>query len=227
MIQILIVEDDLQLNQLYSRALQNEGYQTISATNGIQAFDILELHHIDLIISDLMMPEMDGISLIDHLRLSNYAMPVLIISAKSALHDKKQGFQVGADDYMVKPIDVNEMIWRIEALLRRSNLTNTKTITYKNTTLDSDSLTVHSPQGNLQLVNKEFMLLFKLLSSPNKVYTRMQLMNEIWGPGSESDTHTLDVHISRLREKFKDNEDFKIITIRGLGYKIGEKNNET
>ncbi len=223
MIQILIVEDNQPLRELFRTVLNEHHYQTHTASNGIEAFDILDTTHIDLIISDVMMPAMDGFEFTLNLRKSNYKMPILMITAKDSLQDKKMGFSVGIDDYMVKPIDMNEMIWRIEALLRRSQIMNLQKTQIGNTTFDRDNLTVSSEYSTIELVQKEFFLLFKLASSPNKIFTRRQIMDEIWGVDTESTPHTLDVHISRLRDRFRDNIDFEIVTVRGLGYKLVRK----
>ena len=150
-------------------------------------------------------------------------MPILIITALDGLEDKRRGFRAGTDDYMVKPIDVNEMVWRLEALLRRSQINSERRITVGSTVLDCDSLTVSSDGTDTSLPQKEFLLLFRLLSSMNRIFTRRQLMDELWGLDSEADPHTLEVHVSRLRERFRDNPDFEIVTVRGLGYKAVKK----
>lgn len=223
MFQILVVEDDKELRDLFCTVLSDHGYAAIGATDGLDAFDVLESHYIDLVISDVMMPRMDGFELVRTLRQSQYTMPVLIITAKESAADKREGFRAGTDDYMVKPIDVNEMLWRVEALLRRSQVVNQRRTKLGGTEFDSDTLTVHTGTQALELPQKEFLLLFKLVSSPNRIFTRRQIMDEIWGPDSEADSHTLDVHISRLREKFKNSPDFDIVTVRGLGYKAVRK----
>lgn len=220
MVKILIVEDDSELQELFAIVLQNEGYEVSVAKDGLEAFDVLEMEHIDLVITDVMMPRMQGFELVQELRDSHYTMPVLIITAKDRMLDKKKGFQVGADDYMIKPIDVNEMVWRVEALLRRSQISTSHKIEVGNTEFNQETFTVSYGEECIELAQKEFQLLFKLASTPNKIFTRRQIMDEIWGLDSESDSHTLDVHMSRLREKFKGNEDFQIITVRGLGYKF-------
>ncbi len=222
MINILIVEDDEQLRKLFNSVIRDNGYDTYLAKDGIEAFDILDDNDIDLIISDVMMPRMDGFEMVENLRDSGYTMPVLMITAKDSLADKQKGFRVGTDDYMVKPIDVNEMIWRVEALLRRSNIMKKNIVKMGDTEFNKDTLVVVSNGENIELTQKEFNLLFQLVSSPNKVYTRRKLMDIVWGVDTYSDEHTLDVHISKLRVKFKDNTDFKIVTIKGLGYKVVE-----
>lgn len=226
MFQILVVEDDKELRDLFCTVLSEHGYIAVPAENGLDAFDLLETHYIDLVISDVMMPKMDGFEMIRTLRENQYTMPVLIITAKESTDDKREGFRAGTDDYMVKPIDVNEMLWRVEALLRRSQIISQRKTQIGGTEFDSDTLTVRTGDMELELPQKEFLLLFKLVSSPNRIFTRRQIMDEIWGPDSEADSHTLDVHISRLREKFKNNPDFDIVTVRGLGYKVVKKVDE-
>ena len=223
MFQILVVEDDSELRDLFCTGLSDNGYVAIPATDGLNAFDVLEQQYIDLIISDVMMPKMNGFEMIQSLREGQYTMPVLIITAKESMDDKQEGFRVGTDDYMVKPVDVNEMLWRVEALLRRSQIVNQRKASLGSTELDCDTLTVRTGTQILELPQKEFLLLFKLISSPNRIFTRRQIMDEIWGPENEADSHTLDVHISRLRDKFKDNPNFDIVTVRGLGYKAVRK----
>ena len=219
MFSILLVEDDKNLQKLMEAVLLQNGYNVICAANGEDALDILDGNHIDLMISDIMMPGMGGFELVDSLRKSGYKLPILIITAKDSLEDKRRGFKSGTDDYMVKPIDVDEMILRVDALLRRSRIMNEHKLTVGTTTLDYDSLTISGEDKQLTLPKKEFMLLFKLLSYPRQIFTRQQLMDEIWGLDAESDERTVDVHIKRLRDRFADWEDFQLVTVRGLGYK--------
>ena len=219
MFQILIVEDDKELRELFRGVLQENGYSCIPAGDGVEAMEVLEKNHVDLVISDVMMPRMDGFSFIRELREVGDTVPVLLITAKGSAADKQEGFQAGADDYMVKPVDVNEMVWRVEALLRRSQIVNRRKVNIGNTVLSRDTMTVSGALGIVELPPKEFYLLYKLTASPGHVFTRYQIMQEIWGPDSDTDAHTLDVHISRLRDKFRNNPDFKIITVRGVGYK--------
>ena len=219
MFHIMVVEDDTELRDLFCAVLTERGYQTLPAAGGMEALDILEHSYVDLIISDIMMPKLDGFTLTEQLRNANYDMPILIITALDGLEDKRRGFRAGTDDYMVKPIDVNEMVWRVEALLRRSQIYSERRITIGSTVLDCDSLTVSFGGTDTSLPQKEFLLLFRLLSSMNRIFTRRQLMDELWGLDSEADPHTLEVHVSRLRERFRDNPDFEIVTVRGLGYK--------
>ena len=223
MFHILVVEDDKELRDLFCTVLTENGYTAIPAVDGIDAFDVLDTNYVDLIISDVMMPRMDGFELIKALRGANYTIPVLMITARSSAVDKREGFRSGTDDYMVKPIDINEMVWRVEALLRRSQITSRRKVKLGDTVLDCDTLTVHICDGEMELPQKEFFLLFKLAASPNHIFTRRQLMDEIWGIDSETDPHTLDVHISRLRDRFRENPDFDIVTVRGLGYKVVKK----
>ncbi|MGL5434146.1 MAG: response regulator transcription factor [Lachnospiraceae bacterium] len=219
MLKILIVEDDPKLSQLYDIVLKKAGYETSLAPDGMKGWDILEEEHIDLIITDIMMPEVDGYEFVKGVRQINKTIPILMITAKDDFDSKHQGFRLGTDDYMTKPIDVNEMVLRVQALLRRAHIMHDKKQVVGSTSLDYDSLTVTYNGEEQMLPQKEFFLLYKLISYPNKIFTRMQLMDEIWGPGSNSDVQTIDVHINRLRRHFQDNPDFEIVTIRGLGYK--------
>lgn len=219
MVNILVVEDDKNLSKLMTAVLKQNGYNVLNATDGMQALDILDTSHVDLIISDIMMPNMDGYELTDQLRQSNYNLPILLVTAKETFEDKKKGFILGTDDYMVKPIDIDEMILRVAALLRRSRIINENRLTIGEVVLDYDTLTVNRGTDSIQLPKKEFYLLFKLLSYPKKIFTRQQLMDEIWGMDAGADERTVDVHIKRLREKLAGFSEFDIITVRGLGYK--------
>lgn len=220
MINILLVEDDQKLNKLFYTVLSKQEFNVHIANNGIEAFNILENNHIDLIISDIMMPKMDGYEFTENVRKINEDIPILMITAKDDFNSKQKSFLIGIDDYMVKPIDVNEMILRVNALLRRSKIVHDKKQVVGSTVLEYDSLTITRNDESIVLAQKEFYLLYKLLSYPNKVFTRNQLMDEIWGVDSPSDLQTIDVHINRLRRRFENNPDFKIITVRGLGYKV-------
>ncbi len=219
MFNILVVEDDTNSRRLMCTVLEQYGYNAIPAIDGIDALDVLDKKHIDLIVLDIMMPRMDGFEFTDTLRRSGCNLPILMVSAKMSPVDKRKGFIIGTDDYMTKPIDEEEMVLRVGALLRRSKIASERKITVGNTVLVYDSFTVESNGKKYELPQKEFMLLFKLLSYQNKIFTRRQLMDEIWDMDSESDERTVDVHISRLRDRFKYNQDFDIITVRGLGYK--------
>ena len=219
MFQILIVEDDKNARRLMEAILTRYGYEPIAACDGLEALEIMDRKHVDLIILDVMMPRMDGYEFTNTLRMAGCNIPILMVTARETQNDKKRGFIIGADDYMVKPVDEEEMILRIAALLRRSQIAGERKLTVGQTTLFYDSLSVKTPKGMMELPQKEFLLLFKLLSYPNKIYTRRQLMDEIWDMDSESDERTVDVHVSRVRERFRENGDFQIITVRGLGYK--------
>jgi len=223
MFNILFVEDDQSLRRLMCTVLEKNGYRVFPAEDGAAALDILDREYIDLIISDIMMPRLDGYRLTRQLREANYKLPVLMITAKDGFDAMQQGYLAGIDDYMVKPIDVKEMLLRIGALLRRARIANERRLTIGNTLLDYDSLAVTCANERIQLPQKEFYLLFKLISYPDQIFTRQQLMDEIWGMESETDTRTVDVHINHLRERFHDNRDFELVTIRGLGYKAVRK----
>jgi len=220
MLKILIAEDDRELRQLFSLVLNRHGYTVVGVSNGQEALDALDKDFYDMIISDIMMPVMDGYELVRQLRDVGNTTPVLMITAKDAFDDMRLGFQSGVDDYMVKPINVNEMVLRVQALLRRAQMIHDRRQTIGNTVMECDSLTVTVAGASMILPQKEFMLLYKMAAYPGKIFTRQQLMDEIWGYDSESDTHTVDVHIGRLRDRFRDNKDFKIVTIRGVGYKV-------
>ncbi len=220
MFRILIAEDDRELRQLFSHVLAKNGYSVVGVSNGKEALDEIEAGYFDLIISDIMMPVMDGYELVRSLREAENHTPVLMITAKDAFDAMQLGFMSGTDDYMVKPINVNEMILRVGALLRRAQLISERRLTIGETTMECDSLTVTSMGERMILPQKEFMLLFKMASYPGKIFTRQQLMDDIWGYDSGTDTHTVDVHIGRLRDRFRDNTDFKIVTMRGVGYKV-------
>ena len=226
MFNILVVEDDKNLRKLITTYLQRNKYNTYEATNGEEALNVLDQSYIDLIVSDIMMPKMDGYELIKSLREAKYDVPILIITAKSEIEDKKEGFLLGADDYMVKPIDIEEMLLRIQVLLRRSKSASEKKIQIGDLLLNYNQLSVIKKDKVYNLAQKEFYLLYKLLSTPNKIFTRQELIEEVWGLESDSDYRTVDVHIKRIREKMKDVEEFEIVTIRGIGYKaiIHEKN---
>ncbi len=220
MLKILIAEDDRELRQLFSHILTKNGYLVKGVSNGKEALDALDKDYYDLIISDIMMPIMNGYELVRLLRTSGNNTPVMMITAKDAFDDMREGFVSGTDDYMVKPININEMVLRVGALLRRAQMINDRKLIFGKTILELDSLSVYTETENFILPQKEFMLLYKMASFPGKIFTRHQLMDEIWGYDNESDTHTVDVHIARLRDRFKTNTDFKIVTMRGVGYKV-------
>ena len=220
MFRILIAEDDKELRQLFQHVLMKNGYAVTGVADGKEALDAMDKGYYDLIISDIMMPVMDGYELVSSLRQAGINTPVMMITAKDAFDDMRLGFLSGTDDYMVKPVNVNEMVLRVGALLRRAQMINERRQTIGNTVLECDSLTVTCNGESMVLPQKEFMLLYKMASFPGRIFTRQQLMDDIWGYESDSDTHTVDVHIGRLRDRFKDNTDFKIVTIRGVGYKV-------
>ena len=220
MFKILIAEDDRELRQLFQHVLTKNGYAVTGVSNGEEAMEAIDAGDYDLIISDIMMPKMDGYQLVRALRESGLTIPVMMITAKDAFDDMRMGFLSGSDDYMVKPVNVNEMVLRVGALLRRAQLANERRQVIGNTVLECDSLSVHTGKETMTLPQKEFMLLYKMVSFPGRIFTRQQLMDDIWGYSSETDTHTVDVHIGRLRERFRDNPDFKIVTMRGVGYKV-------
>lgn len=219
MFNILVVEDDKNLRKLITTYLQRNKYNTYEATNGEEALNVLDQSYIDLIVSDIMMPKMDGYELIKSLREAKYDVPILIITAKSEIEDKKEGFLLGADDYMVKPIDIEEMLLRMQVLLRRSKSASEKKIQIGDLLLNYNQLSVIKKDKVYNLAQKEFYLLYKLLSTPNTIFTRQELIEEVWGLESDSDYRTVDVHIKRIREKMKDVDEFEIVTIRGIGYK--------
>lgn len=219
MFQILVVEDDIHTQKLMETVLDQNGYAVVCASDGQDALQILDTRHIDLILLDIMMPNMDGFTFINLIRDGGSDIPVLIVTAKSTPTDKKKGFMLGTDDYMVKPVDEEEMVLRINALLRRSKIIHEHKITIGTTVLDYEERTVTINGKSILLPQKEFSLLFLLLFYPNKIFTRRQLMDEIWDMASHTDERTVDVHINRLRDRFRDQADFEIVTVRGLGYK--------
>lgn len=220
MFHILVVDDNDSIRKLMTTYLVRDGYHVFTASDGLEALDVLDKEQIDLMIADVMMPNMDGYTLTNELRTSKYNFPILMVTAKDSFEDKKKGFSVGTDDYMVKPIDFDEMLLRVAALLRRAKISNEHKIVVGDVTLDHDTLTVTTKSETVLLPKKEFYLLFQLLSYPQKIFTRQDLMSEIWGFDNETDERTVDVHIKRLREKFDSLEEFKIVTVRGLGYKV-------
>ena len=219
MFQILLAEDDQSLRELMSDYLTQNGYQVFQAADGLEAMDQLDRNHIDLMVCDVMMPGMDGYQLTAELREAGYRLPVIMVTARESLEDKHQGFLSGTDDYMVKPVDFEELLWRISALLRRAQLANDHRLQIGDVVLDYDNLSVTTPDGTITLPRKEFQLLFKLLNAPGKTFTRQQLMEDLWGPDSDADERTVDVHIKRLRDKLGNLPQFKLVTVRGLGYR--------
>ncbi len=223
MFKILVVDDDINLNYLISKVLTKNGYKVYQSYNANDAYDVIDVNYIDLIITDIMMPGIDGYAFTKSLREEKIEIPILIITSCEEFSNKVEGFSVGADDYLVKPINLEELVLRVGALLRRAKINSDKKVTIGSTTLDYDTYSVVTPKETIELPQKEFNILFKLFSYPNQIFTRTKLMNEFWGMLSESDERTIDVHINRLRDKFKDSPDFEIVTVRGIGYKVVKK----
>ncbi len=223
MFRILVVDDDKNTRRLFQAVLENEGYQVVTAENGENALEVMDREYIDLVVLDIMMPKMDGYEFTKTLRETNHNLPILMVSAKQLPADKKQGFLVGTDDYMTKPIDEEEMLLRIKALLRRAKIASERKIIMGDVVLDYDALTVSREEEVQELPQKEFLLLYKLLSYPGKIFTRIQLMDEIWGAESDTGWETVTVHIGRLRKRFQDWPEFEIESVRGLGYKAVKK----
>ena len=223
MFNILVADDHANIRRLYQYTLEKNGYRVFTAENGKQALQTIAEQHIDLAVLDVMMPVMDGYETLHSLRESGNNMPVLMITALDSTEDTRRSFMLGTDDYMVKPVDEIEMLLRIKALLRRSKIAEDKRISVGGTELIYDSFFVIKKGVETVLPRKEFQILFKLLSFPNKTFTRANLMEEFWDLDSDSEARTVDVHINRLRERFRDNDDFEIVTVRGLGYKAVRK----
>ena len=219
MFQILVAEDDRNTRRLLQAVLENDGYQVVTAEDGESALEVLDRQHVDLVVLDVMMPKMDGYEFTKTLRACNNNLPILMVSAKQLPTDKKQGFLVGTDDYMTKPIDEEEMLQRIKALLRRARIVSERRIVVGDVVLDYDALAVRRGDQVKVLPQKEFLLLYKLLSYPGKIFTRIQLMDEIWGADSDTGWETVTVHVGRLRKRFQDWPEFDIVSVRGLGYK--------
>lgn len=223
MFRILVVDDDKNTRMLFRAVLENANYTVFMAADGEEALSVMEREHVDLVVLDIMMPKMDGYEFTKALRESDNNLPVLMVSAKQLPADKHKGFLVGTDDYMTKPIDDEEMLLRIKALLRRAQIANERRIVVGDVVLDYDSLTVTRGEEVQELPQKEFMLLYKLLSYPGKIFTRIQLMDEIWGANSGTGWETVTVHVARLRKRFEGWDEFEIESIRGLGYKAVKK----
>lgn len=220
---ILVVDDNQKIRRLIDIYLRREGFSTLLAETGEQALHLLGEQAVDLMIVDIMMPGMDGYALVRQLRENRMEIPVLMATAKTEFVDKKEGFEAGADDYMTKPVDLEELVLRVRALLRRSRIYSENQIRIGEVTLDYNTLEVRLPGETVVLPQKEFYLLYKLFSYPNRIFTRQELMDEIWGFDSETSPRTVDVHIKRLRERFEQVPDLEISTIRGLGYKGVQK----
>ncbi len=223
MFNILVADDQPNIRRLYEHTLEKNGYRVFSAENGEEALAVLEKEHIDIVILDVMMPKMDGFTCLQTIRESGSAIPVLIITAKDSAQDLRRSFMLGTDDYMVKPVDEIEMLLRIKALLRRSKIAEEKRLVIGGTELVYDSFTLKKDGTEQVLPRKEFQILFKLLSFPGKTFTRQNIMDEFWDMDSDSEERTVDVHIKRLRERLSTNDDFEIVTVRGLGYKAVRK----
>jgi len=223
MFHILVVDDDKNTRMYFEAVLKNNGYTVTVAKNGEEALDVMDKEHIDLVVLDIMMPKMDGYEFTMTLRECDNNLPILMVSAKQLPMDKNKGFAVGTDDYMTKPVNQDEFLYRIKALLRRAKIANERKIVVGNVVLDYDSLTVTKGDEVQELPQKEFMLLYKLLSYPGKIFTRIQLMDEIWGAESETGWETVTVHVGRLRKRFEGWSEFEIESVRGLGYKAVKK----
>ncbi|MDR0783450.1 MAG: response regulator transcription factor [Propionibacteriaceae bacterium] len=219
MFRILIVEDDTNTRKWMGAVIRKNGFEALVAPDGVAALEVLHGEHVDLVVVDVMMPKMDGYELTRQLRAAWPALPILMVTARQEPRDKRQGFLSGTDDYMTKPVDEQEMILRIKALLRRAQIASEHRLVIGEVCLDYDAQSATRRAEMVTLPKKEFQLLFKLLSNPNVIFTRIQLMNEIWGFDSDTDDHTLNVHISRLRDRFRDWPEFDIVTVRGLGYR--------
>ena len=221
MFSILVCEDDFAIKTMISTKLKQENYSVHTAQNGQEALNLMEKQQIDLVISDIMMPEMDGYEFVQTLRETKHTLPILMITAKSQLESLEAAFKLGVDDYMVKPLRLEELVLRVKALLRRSQLEAEKVLTFTHTQLDYNALTMTdlTTGEQVQIPPKEFFLLYKLLSHPEKIFTRLDLLDDIWGMEEDYDERLVDACIKRLRQKLKGNEDFDIVTVRGLGYK--------
>lgn len=223
MFNILVVEDDRNQRKLIEAALTQNGYRVLTAEDGDQALERMDADQVDLVITDIMMPNMDGFELTEAIRGAKMNVPILIITARESFPDKERGFELGVDDYMVKPIDIGELILRVKALLRRAQIATEHKLSIGGVTLDYNALSVTRNGKSETLPKKEFYLLFMLLSYPDVIFTRRQLIDEIWGMETDVDERTVDVHIRRLRERYEDWEEFEIMTVRGLGYKAVKK----
>ncbi len=219
MFNILVADDQPNIRRLYEYTLEKNGYRPFVAADGEEVLEVLERQHIDLVILDVMMPKLDGYGCLKAMRESGINVPVLIITARDSAEDLRKSFTLGSDDFMTKPVDETEMLLRIKAILRRSKISEEQRIVVGGTTLIYDSFSVVKNGETAVLPRKEFQILFKLLSFPGKTFTRQNLMDEFWSMDSDSEARTVDVHINRLRERFRDNGDFEIVTVRGLGYK--------
>lgn len=219
MISILVVEDDKDLNQTVCSVLKRYDYSVKGALNANDAFDLMYTDKFDLVISDIMMPEVDGYELAETIRQLDNNIPIMFMTARDDFESKQIGFRIGVDDYMVKPINFDEMLLRIGALLRRAKIASNKRLTIGSFIMDADEHVVYNRSQVIEFTLREFELVFKLLSFPKKTFTRGQLMNDFWGVGTSTSTRTVDVYMTKIREKLIDVDDFSIVTVRGLGYK--------
>ena len=215
---VMIVEDEYNIRTLTAARLKSH-YSLLLAKDGEEALELFYKQHVDLIVADIMMPRMDGYELVRQLREYKNNVPVILLTAKTSFEDKREGFSTGIDDYMTKPVNYEELIWHIDALLRRANISIEKKISFSGLTINGDNYTVSRNDETTELPRKEFELLFKLLSYPDVIFTKDQLLEEIWGMETESQDSTIKTHISRLRNRFETWPEFTIITVRGLGYK--------
>jgi len=223
MFRILVVDDDKNTRLLFKTVLEKANYTVFAAKNGEEALDVMDKEHIDLVVLDIMMPKMDGYEFTKTLRYANNTLPILMVSAKQMPKDKHLGFDAGIDDYMTKPVETEEFLYRIKALLRRAKIASDRKIVIGDVVIDYDAMTVKRGDEVMELPQKEFLLLYKLLSYPDKIFTRIQIMDEIWGVDSEVGWETVTVHIARLRKRFEGWNEFSIESIRGVGYKAVKK----
>lgn len=219
MAKILVAEDDRNTNRLICAVMRKMGHEPIAARDDQEALDLMDTDHPDLLVTDLMMPRLDGTELVRELRDAGYDLPILMLTAKSAQADINDGFVVGADDYLTKPADLRELALRVRALLRRARVAGDDKLRVGSATLDPGTLTVEASGRTITLPKREFQLLFKLLSNPGRTFTRMQLLDEVWGWDTESSESTVNVHVNRLRTRFADWNEFSIVTVRGIGYR--------
>lgn len=219
MAKILVAEDDRNTNRLICAVMRKMGHETLSARDGAEALDLIDTDRPDLLISDVMMPRLDGMELVRQLSDAGYDLPILMLTAKTAQNDRNEGFIAGADDYLTKPADLRELALRVRALLRRARIAGDERLRAGDAVLDPGTLSVTAHGAAVTLPKREFQLLFKLLSNPGRTYTRMQLLDEVWGWDTESSESTVNVHVNRLRTRFSDWDEFRIVTVRGIGYR--------
>jgi len=220
MVRILVLEDDANLNRMVCTFLNDSGFETTGCLHANDAYDEMYNNLYDMIISDIMMPDIDGFEFAETVRKVNKTIPILFMSAKDDLPSKKKGFQIGIDDYMVKPVELDEMLFRVKALLRRANIEMSRKITMGNLTLDADAMSAEIDGEEISLTTREFNIIYKMLSYPKKTFSRAQLMDEFWGMDSDTSLRAVDVYITKLRDKLEACDGFKIATVRGIGYKV-------